>query len=67
MPLQTVQVRVEPAEPKDRKARQSGVIGTYTVEVEAGLSAEEIRSAALEALCDAVEIDDLGRFTVEVL
>jgi hypothetical protein len=67
MPLRTVQVRVEPSEPHDSTARQSGVVGTYTVEVDSNLSPEEVRAAALEAVCDAVEIDDPTRFKLEVL
>lgn len=66
MRLRTVNVRLEPIPAERSPNRPHAVAGRYTVEVDATLSPAETRSAAIEALLDALDIDDLSQFTVEV-
>jgi hypothetical protein len=66
MQLRTVNVRLKPVSADRATHDQHQVSGYYTVEVDAALSPSEIRSAAIEALLEAIDVDDLSQFTVEV-
>lgn len=66
MRLRTVNVRLEPISSERATRRQHPAAGHYTVEVDATLSPAQTRSAAIEALLEAIDIDDLSQFSVEV-
>jgi hypothetical protein len=66
MRLRTVNIRLEPVASAPGRTPHPQLAGHYTVEVDAALSPAEIRAAAIEALVEAIEIDDLSQFTVEV-
>ncbi len=66
MRLRTVNIRLEPIAAAPERPPHLHLAGHYTVEVDAALSPSEIRAAAIEALVEAIEIDDLRQFRVEV-
>ena len=66
MALRTLHVQLEPSGPIPSGSPDAGIAGTYAVEVDASLSPEEAREAALETLLEAVEIAEPGHFTLVV-
>jgi len=67
MALRTLRVELEPIGRLPRGSPDAGIAGTYSVEVDASLSSEDARQAALEAVREAVDIEDPGRFSFKVL